>query len=72
MKTDYSTFVQLPQKTSLCIDSQVNMSKAITQKKCVIKNSIRPINSTGKPTGADLVKLKRRMFCNQHFIFKQG
>jgi len=64
MKRDYSTFVQLPQKTSLLIDSQVNKFKNVTQINCVL-NSQRtfvPYTLKGQYVGCTLIRLKRRKF----------
>ena len=75
MKRDNSTFDLLPQKTSLHIDSQVNNLKKITQLLCVIKKNIKSYVSIvliEQNVAAVLIKVKYRMFCNHHSIFKQS
>ncbi|PHS07977.1 MAG: hypothetical protein COA88_07650 [Kordia sp.] len=75
MKRDYSTFVQLPQKTSQHADSQVSMVKNITRLIGVIKKSIKNyilIVLIEQNVEAVLIKFKYRMFCNHHSIFKQS
>lgn len=62
MKRDYSTFVTLPQKTSLNINSQVNIVKKISQINCVFKNTnaLVPYGIKGPNVACTLVRVKRR------------
>jgi len=64
MKRDNSTFVQLPQKTSLHIDSQVNNLKNIMQINCMMKhkNAFVPFSLKGQYVGCTLIRLKRKEF----------
>jgi len=64
MKKDYSTFVQLPQKTSLLIDSQVNKLKNVTQINSVLnsKKTFVPYVLKGQDVGCTLIRVKRRKY----------
>jgi len=76
MKRDYSTFVLLPQKTSLYIDSQVNNLKRITRLKNVLKLAsmqvLLPFNLIGENLYMSIVKLINRKLYSHHSIFKHS
>jgi len=65
MKSKYSTFDLLLQKTSLHIDSQVNNLKNVTQINGVAKKykiTYVPYTIKGQYIGCTLIRLKRRKF----------
>jgi len=65
MKSKYSTFDSLPQKTSLHIDSQVSILKNVTQINGVSKKyklGYIPYTLKGQYVGCTLIRLKRRKF----------
>ena len=73
MKRDYSTFVLLPQKTSLHISTPANILKNYMHILCVKIKSIKNYTSAliaKQNFVSNLIEYKYRMFCDYHSIFK--
>lgn len=73
MKRDYSTFVSLPQKTSLLVSTPANIIKTSILFKGMLLKNIKNYFSTIKVDqmlATDLIKFKLRIPCDSHSIFK--